>query len=104
MTGDRVGLITSLTPIILALMAGVGWLIRHHITTSRKAPEGVEVTQGKTVPILSEYLDDELGECRARARVYRDALIRADVDPDEVLRKAGLLKPPTPAPEHDDEG
>lgn len=95
MTGDRVGLITALTPIILAILGGIGWLIQHKISSTGKAPPGIDITQGQAIPItaLTEYLDDELGEAQARARVYRDHLIRAGMDPDEILRQAGLLRP-----------
>lgn len=99
MSGDRIGLITALTPIVLAILGGLGWLIRHRITTSTATPPGVEITQGQTIPAtaLPDYLDRELDEARARARAYRDALIRSGADPDDALRAAGILPPRTPA-------
>ena len=58
------------------------------------------VVQGQSVPLdpLAQYattevaqLRDELAVTRARKRAYRDELLRLDQDPDEVLRRAGII-------------
>lgn len=92
-TGDRVGMITALTPVILALLGGIGWFIKYKISSTQGPSSPVEITQGQTIPVtaLPDYLRGELDESETEARAYRDELIRRGVDPDEVLRKAGVL-------------
>lgn len=100
---QRITLIGALVPVAVVVLGGIGWLIRHVITTANDPQSrGVEVMQGQVVPAtaLPDFLINELDEIQARARIYRDALIRAGLDPDDLLRAAGLIPPKT----HETEG
>lgn len=93
---QRISLIVAITPIVVVILGGIGWLIRHVLTTSKQPPSpGVEISQGQTIPVtaLPDFLIAELDETEAHARIYRDALVRAGIDPDDLLRAAGLIPP-----------
>ena len=92
MTAEQTALIiTALTPILLAIMAGVGWMVRHSVTRATKAaappaePEGAP----EVVPVLTAHYQDllatrttERDQARAEVARLRELLIRHDLDPD----------------------
>lgn len=90
LSNERIGLITAIMPAVLVILGGIGWLIRYHMTKDDK--DGLEITQGQSIPVtaLPEFLHTELDECQENSLAYRDALVRAGIDPNQVLRDAGL--------------
>lgn len=78
-----------------AIAAGVWKIVLRNDARNTTPP----VVQGQAVPLdlatytMSEVADlrAELAITRARKRAYRDELLRLDRDPDEVLRRAGIM-------------
>ena len=79
-----------------AVAAGVWQVVLRNDKRNAATPP---VVQGQSVPLdLATYatgevetLRAELATVRARKRAYRDELLRLDRDPDEVLRRAGII-------------
>lgn len=90
----QVAIIAAASPVILAIIGGVGWLIRHLIISARENTATPGVSMGNRVEVhpLAAYLEKELDDCLEESRAYRDALIRKGVDPDAVLRDSQCKK------------
>lgn len=55
-------LITSVSPIVLALMYGIGWIIRHRIETATAPGADPPTTQPVETP--AQFLRDLYDDCR----------------------------------------
>ncbi|QAV29794.1 hypothetical protein [Micrococcus luteus] len=83
-------LITSLSPIVLALMAGIGWVVRHRIETAT-APGAEPPTTQTPAALPRDLYDDcrqdlettraELTSERARRIHLEGILARLDITP-----------------------
>lgn len=90
--GDRVGWLNALAPVLVVVLGGAGWLIKYLITTARDSPEHVDIMQGQTIPVtaLPDYLHSRNERCEEENRAYMIALVKAGIDPMQVLRDSGL--------------
>lgn len=116
MVDAAASLIQVLTPLLLALGGGIWAVYKHFHPTPKPEEEGEDgekqqdgpaVLQGVVVPtpaFREEWTwQDELRETKADLRdanaredAYREALIRAGVEPRDVLERAGII-PVTPS-------
>ena len=87
-------LITSLSPIVLSLMAGIGWIVRRRIEAVTAPGAEPPTTQPIETPV--EFLRDLYDDCRddleaARAELAAERARRAHLE--DVLARHGI--PPT---------
>jgi hypothetical protein len=105
-TINWVNALTALTPLLIAVGSGV-WVVYTHIERKKQDPDEEAVVQGQPVPASSTIAaqpkdewtwqdelhntQDELREAGMREDAYREALIKAGIDPRQVLIEADLL-------------
>lgn len=106
-TTNWINALAALTPLLIAVGSGV-WVVYTHIDRKKQDPDDEDaVVQGQPVPASSvtavqprdewtwqdelHNTQDELREAGMREDAYREALIKAGIDPRQVLIEAGLL-------------
>lgn len=89
---DRVGIVSAVMPAILLILGGIGWAVKRWIGEREDKDAGVDITQGITIPVtaLPDYLHSRNEQCEDENRAYMIALVRAGIDPMQVLRDSGL--------------
>ena len=86
-------LITSLSPIVLALMAGIGWVVRHRIETAT-AP-GAEPPTTQTPAALPRDLYDDCREDLETTRAELTSERARRIHLEGILARHGIT-PTTP--------
>ncbi|MER6985996.1 hypothetical protein AB0N07_51075 [Streptomyces sp. NPDC051172] len=86
-------LITSLSPIVLALMAGIGWVVRHRIETAT-AP-GAEPPTTQTPAALPRDLYDDCREDLETTRAELTTERTRRIHLEGILARRGIT-PTTP--------
>ena len=86
-------LITSLSPIVLALMAGIGWVVRHRIETAT-AP-GAEPPTTQTPAALPRDLYDDCREDLETTRAELTTERARRIHLEGILARHGIT-PTTP--------
>lgn len=93
-TIERVGAtLAILTPLILGLGAALRWWLEKYAAIRTADGQPVAVTQGQPVaqdPTFTGYLTTELENAVAERDAYRDALVRAGLNPKQALADAGI--------------
>ena len=92
---ERIIALAAAATVPLGALGAAIWKVFTHLDSRDTPPvvQGQSVTPDLATYTMSEVaqLRDELAVVRARKRAYRDELLRLDQDPDEVLRRAGII-------------